>query len=219
MTTHPVAAVVLLAVTASTALADPITASSTIASGTWSVNGHQYAVVAAPFLTWDQANQAAAARPGNWHLATVTSPGEQAFIESLGLPGNEFWLGGFQNPLSTLEREANWTWITGEAFSYTNWATVLFIEPNDYFGPGSEQYLGMVGAETALSTPQTTGRWNDEAFIPNLSGYVVESPTPVPEPATLPLILTGLASLRLAVRGWRARAGESRAAGGSGPGA
>ena len=52
--------------------------------------------------------------------------------------------------------------MTGESWDYTNWATG---EPNDAYGPGSEQHLlGWDGGWT----------WNDEGNLNSVTGYVVE---------------------------------------------
>jgi hypothetical protein len=165
---------------------------------TWSANGHQYAVITAAGLDWDAAALAAAALPGTWYLATITSGPEQAFVDTIGLFGHEFWLGGVQSPLSTPGADDNWTWVTGEAFRYANWNRVTYREPNDVGGPGSEQHLAMYG----LATFNPTGSWNDEYYVPDVDGYVVESgaldPTPVPEPSALLLLMVGLGSWRLA---------------------
>ncbi|HOX01826.1 MAG TPA: hypothetical protein P5555_20695 [Candidatus Paceibacterota bacterium] len=64
-------------------------------------NGHYYEVFSAPGISWDVAN--GMAQEMSWdcaqgHLATITSPEEDAFI--LGLIGDtgEHWAGGFQEP-------------------------------------------------------------------------------------------------------------------------
>ena len=72
---------------------------------------------------------------------------------------------------------AGWTWVNGEGTFpgqdgqpiYSQWSDTG--EPNDSFGPGSEQYLG-VGF---------WGHWNDESYLSNVSGYVVEFQS-VPDP-------------------------------------
>ena len=181
--------VILIVVMVSTSSADPIQLTSVVSSTeTWEGNGHEYAVVGADGITWDAARQATTALGGGWHLATITSAAEQAFVGSLPLSGVEFWLGGFQDPLSTQAADENWTWVTGEAFTYTNWNRTSFAEPNDFYGPGSEQYLGISGSAGPLGAPNL---WNDEGFIPHLAGYVIErASAPVPEPGSL--FLTGL---------------------------
>jgi hypothetical protein len=178
----------------STSSAEPISLTSIASSPlTWAVNGHEYTVIAADGIAWDAAFEATSALAGGWHLATITSAAEQEFVSSLPLSGVEFWLGGFQDPLSTLAADENWTWVTGEPFAYTNWNRTTFLEPNDFYGPGSEQYLGISGSAGPLGQPHL---WNDEGFIPHIAGYVVErASAPVPEPGSLFLILVGLGAL------------------------
>lgn len=73
-------------------------------------NGHYYQVITTE-LTWEQAELQCELKGG--HLVTITSQEEQDFV--YGLTGeDDAWLGGkYVN--------GKWTWITGEAFSYTNW--------------------------------------------------------------------------------------------------
>lgn len=84
-------------------------------------NDHRYEVVDEG-MTWSAAKAYAEERGG--YLATITSAGEQAFIERLlqGGKRNQYWLGARRNGIS-------FKWVTGESFDYTNWNTG---EPNNY---------------------------------------------------------------------------------------
>src|SRR5262245_54053073 len=106
----------------------------TIASGG---NDHFYDVVAAPSgITWLAAEAQAEAMGGT--LATITSVEENTFVFSLvsstpslwvtvGADTRGPWLGASQSP-GGAEPSGGWSWVTGEAFTYQNWASG---EPND----------------------------------------------------------------------------------------
>jgi len=156
-------------------------------------NDHFYEVVLADALTWDQANAAAALRPlaGAWHLATITSAAENAFIESLlnssslfpncfsGTAAGTICTGLWIGATSTSIGSNDWTWVTGEAFSFTDWGP---------FEPATN------GDRISFDAFVTSGQfaWND---APNLwpydSGYIVEAP----EPSTALLIACVLAGI------------------------
>ena len=159
------------------ALANPIQWSPTIGG-----NGHYYELVNATGLSWGAASIAAENRGG--YLATPTSAAENNFIVDVvgaGLPGTGiqylYWLGGFQ-PSNEARPNEKWQWITGEPWAYTNWAAG---EPNDFFGPASEQYLVY---------DEGKGKWNDVSLNWGfVDGYIAEfDALPTPEPSTLGLV-------------------------------
>lgn len=84
--------------------------------GAMEYNGHYYLVVNDPEY-WTDARDACENMGG--HLATITSQEEQEFvaglIENSGTQKN-YWLGG-----SDHDSEGDWVWITGEAWTYSNW--------------------------------------------------------------------------------------------------
>lgn len=148
---------------------------------------HHYEIVSEPNLSWEQARDAAEAMVFGGvkgHLATITSRAEdeliQAMREQAGSP--TLWVGGYQNPEETSATEG-WKWVNdegaipgmnGSESGYANWTPG---EPNDYWGPGSENHMvvgwgGMFG-------------WNDQT--PNIpaQGYVVEFDVATPAPAEL----------------------------------
>jgi hypothetical protein len=129
------------------------------------VTGHYYEAVAGGF-SWEQANAAAQSVTylgARGHLATITTAAENQFLVSMFpevVPGH-YWLGGFQ-AAGVTDPAAGWQWVTGEPWSYTNWAPG---EPNDFLGPESEDKLGF--------HPDYGGEWND-AQSPWPSGFVIE---------------------------------------------
>lgn len=157
-------------------------------------NGHWYDVIFTnAAMTWSAAKSAASSSAHlnmTGHLATVTSQEEQTFLNDLNPSWDRAWLGGTDEA-----SEGTWTWITGEAFEFSNWSPG---EPNNSFN-GPENYM--------LGWWDYTSGWNDaadsEAF--QTSAYAVEysAPAPIPVPAAFPLLGTALAVL--GSLGWRRR--------------
>ena len=156
-------------------------------------NDHYYEVIAyattgSPDKTWATAKAHAEAQVFmgvNGHLATITSSGEDAFIEGLratalaNLP-SEAWVGGSTDSNCTPVPGCGWHWVNGEGAistgqvplsSYSNW---LNGEPNNL--GGGEQHLGIgLGGTTNVG-------WNDEGNLGNIGGYVIEYDVPIPVP-------------------------------------
>lgn len=100
-------------------------------------NGHYYQVVTQK-ANYQQAELQCELKGA--HLATITSKEEQDFIYSL--TGKEdVWIGGEY-------RNSNWTWVTGEAFAYTNWKSG---QPSS---PKKEKFLHFWNGK---------GEWDDTA--------------------------------------------------------
>jgi hypothetical protein len=135
-------------------------------------NGHHYALVLSECIAWPDAYQQAVKTNVNdcvGYLATVTSAQENQFLidnfgEQIGTSGYGFWLGGYQDP-GVEPPDYGWQWVTGEPWSHTNWSPG---EPNDVDGPASEQHLDVLGNDFGV------GVWNDEEYLPNIRGYIVE---------------------------------------------
>jgi len=145
---------------------------------------HEYAVVSFQG-TWDQAALAATVLGEGWHLATVTSADEQSFLESnvyASITG-KYWLGAWQEA-GQIDPTAGWNWVTGEAWDFTNWAS---LEPNDYNGT-VENWL--------LTTDAIGWEWNDTLFDGGrIVGFVAErsgASVSVPEPNSVALLSLGL---------------------------
>jgi len=107
-------------------------------------NGHWYQRIDTP-MRWHAARDYCTALGG--HLATIGTASENDFVYNLASGGG--WLGATDEA-----QEGVWQWVTGEAWSYTNWAP---HEPNNGVWPGHdgpyEHYLNF--------KPEHPGQWND----------------------------------------------------------
>jgi hypothetical protein len=161
------AAVLALAVATLAAGATTANAATVICD---TATNHCYEVVPVPTgISWPAAKTAAEARSYNGfsgHLVTITSQAETDFLLANGLSPAAYWIGASQ-PLGQIGPATNWSWVTGEPFVYTNWDTG---EPNDFYGPATEQYLEFW---------VTPGKWNDENNTFLQPGYVVEYDRPM----------------------------------------
>jgi hypothetical protein len=111
------------------------------------------------------------------YLATTTSSAESRFVIDQVLPDgherDQFWLGGFRSQDPNLPPDEGWSWITGEAWSFTNWQP---LAPN---AAPNEWYLSAWLGEGVLHPggPDRRGAWNDAPVIPLYTpqvGYLAE---------------------------------------------
>lgn len=108
-------------------------------ANTVSYNGHTYGLYN-DIMTWDEAKAKCEELGG--HLVTITSAEEQETVAGLirGQARTGYWIGGSSKYGST--------WVTGEEFSFSNWAPG---EPN------------LDGGEDSYGIYTGTGTWNDWA--------------------------------------------------------
>jgi len=162
----------------------------------------RYEVVTGSF-TWDQARLDAEAKGG--HLLTVSNAQEWQMVQDrLGasMPSENYWMGGTSMPTVVnspevvyrvgvhtiiFPQQAEWKWVTGEKWDYTNWAIYdgpilppgsFWIgneertnQPNRGFG---EYYLGgMLSPFGGWNSSPITKAWGDygEVFF---SSYILE---------------------------------------------
>ncbi len=214
--TYSVVAILGLAVWTNSARAIPLEWSA--GSGG---NGHFYEAMNVPSgISWSDAEAQASLLQFDGvqgYLATITSAAENNFVFSAVADnpslwnGQGPWLGGYRDPSDpnySQDPNSAWHWVTGEPWSYVNWAPG---EPNQGFSTPTNYLQYFI--DTTLSTGDPAPYWNDTFDTnPNPSqpvlGYIVEfsvlPPTVssgVPEPVT-----TVLSILSLGVIGWIASA-------------
>jgi hypothetical protein len=167
-------------------------------------NGHFYDVISVPTgISWTGANAAALAAGG--HLATITSTAEGAFVYDNLVnnaaywnqePGGSDlgpWLGGYQTSDNGSQPAANWVWVTGETWSYTNWHSG---EPNNFTGV-LENYLSYKCWPTAGCR---ANKWND--LPDDISVYGTAVIAYVIEYNEDPTAIHGPGASGLAMRAW-----------------
>lgn len=118
---------------------------SDLPAGAVGFNGHYYYVYDIDTITdWNLAQEYCEAQGG--YLATVTSKEEDDFLYSyIADMGYDSVLFG----LSDTNQDDAWTWVTGEPFSYENWASG---EPAQQLAPGTERYA-------LYDTKSNSGHW------------------------------------------------------------
>ena len=135
-------------------------------------NGHYYERVNAR-LPWNEAMAAAILhryKGLGGHLATITSAEESAFlVAQFGSRLGATQLGGRQER-NEADPALGWSWVTGEPWSYTNWAAAPVQEPNDFEGL-DEDFLEISPRPASL----VYAGWNDvPGDVGEVTGYLVE---------------------------------------------
>ena len=139
-----------------------------------SLNGHWYDYVESSDTGWQSAKDAASNsvfRGMKGYLATISDSAENDFIASI-LHGNAY-LGASNLP------NGQFSWVTGEQFSYTNWGAG---EPNNAPNSATGENFLMMWHSPEVSSQYATdpnGTWNDvfnynitQAITNNSNGYI-----------------------------------------------
>ncbi len=152
------------------------------------VTGHLYDAVAGG-INWTDARAAAEALSSGscrGYLASITSADENGFILS-NFPavvppiGRGFWIGGYQ-PADASSADADWMWVSGEAFGYADWAAGAPAEG----GLGDADAIHYMRVGTGFSTEAD---WNDFNQAETTPGYVVEFDGVCTEEAVLDILI------------------------------
>lgn len=128
-----------------------------IAEMSW--NGHFYQVYDYN-MSWTEAKALCESLGG--HLVTITSQAEQNQIMALT---QQCDMGQYYIGATDAETEGTWKWVTGEAFSFTNW-DLAYPEPN---GGTDENYVTMVNKENPPN--KEPGEWVDCKNMARGSGF------------------------------------------------
>ncbi len=133
-------------------------------------NGHSYCVFDIS-ISWEEAKILCEDIGG--HLATITSEEENSFITNL-LSKDYYYIGG-----TDANCEGNWTWVTGEPWTYSNWDTRGANEPNNGNGGDAQNFLAIYGKST-ITRYNAVGSWDDawgiteKDFRNSVGGFICE---------------------------------------------
>ena len=136
-------------------------------------NGHYYEFITDNNIKWTDAKAAAESRTYNGvsgHLVTITSENEKAFVGGLVPDSSRAWIG-----LSDENTEGQYKWVTGEPYSYENWASG---QPDNTFYETFTHWLKSTSEdEDYVEMYGWSDKWNDNKNLntyQSITGYVVE---------------------------------------------
>jgi hypothetical protein len=115
-------------------------------SGAQALDGHCYFLLGNR-SSWDEAKDACAGARA--HLVTIGSSAEQSLVQGIS-PNQDRWI-GLRRPTGSDPGEASFTWVTGEARSFSQWDSG---EPD--------------GSGECVRMDRGPGRWSDAACSSSL---------------------------------------------------
>ncbi len=133
-------------------------------------NGHYYSVINLG-LIWTDASDYCKRLGG--HLATVTDSKEQEFVEKLATDRDRYWLGG-----TDVRINGQWNWVTGEAWSYTNWieghidtsrSDYMFYSSEDKGWSAGSNYVLSYGSSSSYETIGFICEWDSAEQLANVN--------------------------------------------------
>lgn len=161
---------------------------------------HYYEVVYVETCNLDWYQYAYLAEEAGGYLACIEDESENDFVFSLIDEEKYFWafpedgehygikigpvLGGYQ-PVGSVEPAGGWTWLTGEAFDYTNWAVnlddgVIDKDPRDNTQPNDsadgQPIMGFGELNVPVSTwgDYTDSQTNPEGIVRGAYACIIE---------------------------------------------
>ena len=124
-------------------------------------NGHVYAVYDNA-ASWSFCKELCEDMGG--HLATINSAGEDSFLSELIQSGakSAYWIGGTNWDSAASNQDGTWSWVTGEPFTYTNWAAG---QPSASGKNGTREHWARL--------VKSSKKW-DDTYNTNKAGFVIE---------------------------------------------